>query len=60
MLKKICHKVFGSQKSKLTVLEQVFQTAGVINPPPIRDRVKTNSTPELIFFCFYILRQIFL
>ena len=34
MLKKNCHKVFGSQKSKLTVLEQVFQTAGVINPPP--------------------------
>ena len=25
---------FGSQKSKLTQLEQVFQTAGVINPPP--------------------------
>ena len=34
MLKKNCHKGFGSQKSKLTVLEQVFQTAGVINPPP--------------------------
>ena len=34
MLKKNLHKVFGSQKSKLTVLAQVFQTAGVINPPP--------------------------
>ena len=34
MLKKNCHKDFGSQKSKLTQLEQVFQTAGVINPPP--------------------------
>ena len=34
MLKKNCNKVFGSLKSKLTVLEQVFQTAGVINPPP--------------------------
>ena len=29
-----CHLVFGSQKSKLTVLEPVFQTAGPINPPP--------------------------
>ena len=36
MTKKNCHKVFGSQKSKLTALEQVFKTAGVINPtdPP--------------------------
>ena len=34
MLKKNCHKVFGSQKSKLTVLEQVFKTVGVINTPP--------------------------
>ena len=33
MLKKICHKIFGSQKSNLTVLEQVFQTAGEIKPP---------------------------
>ena len=43
MLKKNCHKVFGSQKSKLTVLEQVFKTAGVINPPPIRNRVNSNN-----------------
>ena len=41
MLKKNCNKVFGSLKSKLTALEQVFQTADVINPPCIRDRVKT-------------------
>ena len=41
---KNCHKDFGSQKSKLTQLEQVFQTAGVINPPPpIWDRVKYLS-----------------
>ena len=32
MLKKIV-KVFGSQKSKLTALEQVFRTANIINPP---------------------------
>ena len=42
MLKKNCHQVFGSQKSKLTLLELVFQTAGAINPPPhITHRVKT-------------------
>ena len=41
MLKKNCHKFFGSQKSKLTVLEQDFQTAGVINHHPIRDRDNT-------------------
>ena len=34
MLKKNCHLVFGFQKSKLTLLELVFQTAGAINPPP--------------------------
>ena len=34
MLKKNCHLVFGSQKSKPTLLELVFQTAGAINPPP--------------------------
>ena len=33
MLKKNCHQVLGSQKSKLTPLELVFQTAGAINPP---------------------------
>ena len=43
MLKKNCHLVFGSQKSKLTLLELVFQTAGAINPPPpISNRVKEN------------------
>ena len=39
MLKKNCHQVLGSQKSKLTPLELVFQTAGAINPPPYKDRV---------------------
>ena len=34
MLKKNCHLVFGSQKSKLALLELVFQTAGAINLPP--------------------------
>ena len=34
MLKKNCHQVLGSQKSKLTSLELIFQTAGAINPPP--------------------------
>ena len=36
MLKKNCHQVLGSQKSKLTPLELVFQTAGAINPPPTK------------------------
>ena len=40
MLKKNCHQVLGSQKSKLTPPELVFQTAGAINPPPYKDRVK--------------------
>ena len=34
MLKKNCHQVLRSQKSKLTPLELVSQTAGAINPPP--------------------------
>ena len=41
ILKKNCHQVLGSQKSKLTPPELVFQTAGAINPPPYKDRVKT-------------------
>ena len=36
MLKKNCHQVLGSQKSKLTPPELVFQTAGAINPPPTK------------------------
>ena len=43
ILKKNCHQVFGSQKSKLTPLELVFQTAGAINPPPYKDRVKVDG-----------------
>ena len=45
MLKKNCYQVLGSQKSKLTPLELVFQTAGVINPapPPYKDRVKRDK-----------------
>ena len=31
MLKKNCHRVLGSQKSKLTPLELVFQAAGAID-----------------------------
>ena len=34
MLKNNCHWVFGSQKSILTLLEQLFQTDGAINSPP--------------------------
>ena len=48
MLKKNCHQVLGSQKSKLTPLELVFQTAGAINPPPYKDRVKGISQIWLI------------
>ena len=39
MLKKNCHQVLRSQKSKLTPIELVFETAGAINPPPYKDRV---------------------
>ena len=35
MLKKNCHQVLGSQKSKLTPLELIFRTAGAINNPPL-------------------------
>ena len=49
MLKKNCHQVLGSQKSKLTPLELVFQTAGAINPnpPPSKKRVKRLSKNDL-------------
>ena len=43
MLKKNCHLVFESQKSKLTLLEFVLQTACAIPPPPITNRVKTHQ-----------------
>ena len=33
MLKKNFYQVLGLQKSKVTPLELVFQTAGAINPP---------------------------
>ena len=42
MLKKNCHQVLRSQKSKLTPIELVFETAGAINPP-YKDRVNTVS-----------------
>ena len=48
MIKKNCHQVLGSQKSKLTPLELILQTAGEINPPPYKDRVKT----DLLHFFF--------
>ena len=43
MLKKNCHKVFGSQKSKLTVLERDLETAGAIPPSHPGDRVNGNT-----------------
>ena len=43
ILKKNCHQVLGSQKSKLTPPELVFQTAGAINPPPTK--IGLNKTP---------------
>ena len=42
MLKKNCHQVLGSQKSKLTPPELVFQTAGAINPPPTKIGLNCN------------------
>ena len=47
MPKKNFHQVLGSQKSKLTPPELVFKTAGAINPPPYKDRVKTASGPSV-------------
>ena len=55
MLKKNCHQVLGSQKSKLTPPELVFQTAGAINPPPtkiglsnvLRVQVSSDSIQQL-------------
>ena len=44
MLKKNCHQVLGSQKSKLTPPELVFQTAGAINPPPIKIGLKLTKS----------------
>ena len=47
MLKKNCHQVLGSQKSKLTPLELIFRTAGAINPPPpYKDRVRISLKLE--------------
>ena len=46
MLKKNCHQVLGSQKTKLRPLELVFETAGAINPPSYKDRVKDLNTWE--------------
>ena len=38
------NQVLGSQKSKLTPLELVFQTTGAINhPPPYKDMVKGSN-----------------
>ena len=51
ILKKNCHQVLGSQKSKLTPPELVFQTAGAINPPPYKDRVKIQLID--LFICEY-------
>ena len=47
MLKKNCHKVFGSQKSKLTVLEKVFQTA----------RIGLTFISVITFIVFLILHK---
>ena len=43
MLKKNCHQVLGSQKSKLTPPELVFQTAGAINPPPTKIGLSSDA-----------------
>ena len=50
MLKKNCHQVLGSQKSELTPLELVYQTAGAINPPPhpYKDRVKNERKVRML------------
>ena len=48
MLRKNCHQVLRSQKSKLTPLELVFRTAGAINPPPTKIGLKA-------YICLYIV-----
>ena len=40
MLKKNCHRVLGSQKSKLTPLELVSKQLVQSSPPLYKDRVK--------------------
>ena len=53
MLKKNCHQVLGSQKSKLTPSELVFKTAGVINsPPPNKERVNIENL-QFWRMCFF-------
>ena len=48
MLKKNCHQVLGSQKSKLTPLELVFQTASAINPNPPPSKKGLKDCPKMI------------
>ena len=48
MLKKNCHQVLGSQKSKLTPPELVFQTAGAINPPPTKIGLRNNIINQFL------------
>ena len=56
MLKKNCHQVLRSQKSKLTPIELVFETAGAINPPPTK--IGLTPFPDILellpshIFCF--------
>ena len=50
MLKKNCHQVLGSQKSKLTPPDLVFQTAGAINPPPTKIGLNTLYLKHKISF----------
>ena len=58
MLKKNCHQVLRSQKSKLTPIELVFETAGAINPPPpYKDRVKGGGQPT--YGKFHMFRRFF-
>ena len=45
----------GSQKSKLTLLELIFQTAGAINPPPSLIGLSDKSVTLRLLTCFFII-----
>ena len=53
MLRKNCHQVLRSQKSKLTPIELVFETAGAINPPPTK--IGLRDALYLYLYCILFI-----
>ena len=52
ILQKNCHQVLGSQKSKLTPPELVFQTAGAINPPTTKGYLTEHYNGHIMLFSY--------